>query len=169
MVGIDTSVSPQQLVFFLKVGLNQMSLTNPSLYQQNYTMKIFTNPHIMNVSNLGIDFQAYSSANQYWDVANSPCYVDSSNTPTIQRYSCQKYNDHVYNQQIDNTYIQTANYGLYKSVCGNGQVSVCPITDCSTRCQIFRGGFNNVSIGTGTAGILSIRDVKFIDSYQSPI
>ena len=56
LVGVDTSVSPQQLVFFLKVGLNQMSLPNPTTFPQKYTMKVFTNPNIMNVSNLGIDF-----------------------------------------------------------------------------------------------------------------
>jgi hypothetical protein len=56
LVGVDTSVGPQQLVFFLKVGLNQMSLPNPTTFPQKYTMKVFTNPNIMNVSNLGIDF-----------------------------------------------------------------------------------------------------------------
>jgi hypothetical protein len=54
IVGVDPSVSPLQLLFFLKVDLNKMSLANPSTFGQNYTMKVFTNPNIMNTSNLGI-------------------------------------------------------------------------------------------------------------------
>lgn len=100
---------------------------------------------------------------------NSPCYVDSSNTPTIQRYMCQKYNDHVYNRQIDNTYIKNTNYGLYTSVCGTGQVSSCPSADCSNPCRILRGGFSSGSMVTGNAGTLSIRNVTFIKDYQAPV
>ena len=65
--------------------------------------------------------------------------------------------------------MQTSKYGLYTSVCGNGQVVVCPTTDCSARCQILKGGFNSTGMGTGSAGVLSIRNVTFIDSYQSSI
>lgn len=100
---------------------------------------------------------------------NSPCYVDSSTTPTIQKYMCQKYNDHVYNHQIDNTYIKTNNYGLYTSICGTGQVVTCASTDCSNACRIFRGGFASSSMITGNAGTLSIRNVTFIKDYQSPV
>lgn len=100
---------------------------------------------------------------------NSPCYVDSSTTPTIQKYMCQKYNDHVYNHQIDNTYVKTNNYGLYTYVCGTGQVVTCASTDCSNACRILRGGFASSSMATGNAGTLSIRNVTFIKDYQSPV
>ncbi len=169
LVGVDASITPQQLLFFMKVDLNQMSRPSPSTLGQNYTMKVYTNPNIMNTSNLGIDFMAYSSITKSWDVMNAPCYVDSSNTPTTQQYMCQKYADHVYGQQIDNTYIKTNNYGLYTSVCGAGQRVTCPSGDCSNACRIFRGGFNNVAMTTGSAGVLSIRNVTFTKSYQSPI
>ena len=169
LVGVDPSVSPQQLMFFMKVNLNQMSRPSPASFGQNYTMKIYTNPNIMNVSNLGIDFLAYSASSRAWDVANTACYVDSSTTPTTQRYMCQKYNDHVYNRQIDNTFAKTNNYGLFTWVCGSGQVVNCPTSDCSSSCQILRGGFSNANITTGSAGVLSIRNVTFIDSYHSPV
>ncbi len=67
LVGVDPSVSPQQLMFFMKVNLNQMSRPSPASFGQNYTMKIYTNPNIMNVSNLGIDFLAYSASSRAWD------------------------------------------------------------------------------------------------------
>jgi hypothetical protein len=100
---------------------------------------------------------------------NSPCYVDSSTTPTIQRYMCQKYNDHVYNTQIDNTFMKNNYYGMYKSVCGSGGVALCASGDCSNACRIFRGGFSGSSMVTGNAGVLSIRNVTFIKDYQSPV
>ena len=169
LVGVDASITPQQLLFFLKVPLASMSLPSPSTQPQNYTMNIFTNPNIMNSSALGIDFVGYSAVNNTWDVAYSTCYVDSSTTPTMQYYMCQKYNDHVYGRQIDNTFTKTNNYGLYKWVCGNGQAVVCNTSDCSSACQIFKGGFRNGAMTTGTAGVLSLRNVTFTNSYQSPI
>lgn len=169
LVGIDPSVSPQQLLFFMKVNLNQMSNPIPSNFTQNYTMKVFYNTNIMNTSNLGIDFTAYSSILQDWDVAHASCYIDSSNTPTMQRYICQKYDDHVYGTQIDNTLTKTNKYGLYRTVCGSGMVSVCPYADCSTHCQIFKGGFSSTAMLTGNAGVLSIRNVTFLKSYHSPV
>lgn len=146
-----------------------MSRPSPATFGQNYTMKIFTNPNIMNTSNLGIDFVSYSSVAKAWDVMHAPCYVDSSNTPTTQQYMCQKYNDHVYGRQVDNTYTKTAKYGLYTSVCGAGQLVTCPSGDCSNACRILRGGFSSGAMTTGSAGVLSIRNVTFVKSYQSPI
>lgn len=146
-----------------------MSRPSPSTFGQNYTMKIFTNPNIMNVSNLGIDFVAYSPINRNWNVEDMSCYVDSSTTPTTQRYMCQKYNDHVYNRQIDNTFAKTDRYGLFTWTCGAGINVTCPTTDCSTQCQILKGGFSGGSMTRGSAGVLSIRNVTFIHSYHSPI
>lgn len=146
-----------------------MSLPSPSTFSQNYTMKLFTNPNIMNTSNLGLDFVAYSSLNSTWDVSASTCYVDTSITPTMQFYKCQKYNDHVYGKQIDNTFTKNTKYGVYNWVCGNGQAVVCNTSDCSSACQIFKGGFSSGAMVTGNAGVLSIRNVTFNKSYHSPI
>lgn len=86
----------------------------------------------------------------------------------MQHFMCQKFNDHVYNRQIDNTFVKNNNYGLYNWVCGNGINVTCPTTDCSTQCQVLRGGFGSTLL-TGGAGVLSIRNVTFVKDYHSPV
>lgn len=76
-------------------------------------MKVFTNPNIMNSSKLGIDFGAYNSELDAWMTESTSCYVDNSANATIQKYSCQKYNDHVYDKQYDNTFNSKPNFGVY--------------------------------------------------------
>jgi hypothetical protein len=79
---------------------------------------------------------------------------------------CQKYDDYVYGQQYDNTYVQNVNYGLFTFVCGDGTKVDCPGTNsCEESCRILKGYKNTDAY----SGVLSIRGVNFIDSYQSPI
>jgi hypothetical protein len=132
-------------------------------------MKVFTNNNVMNSSKLGIDFAAYSNVSKSWDVLNSPCYVNSYPNPTNQNFQCQKYNDYVYSTQVDNTFVNTTNYGLYTFTCGQGNLVTCPSGDCSNSCRIFRGGFSSAGMTTGSAGVFSIRNVTFPVGYQSPI
>ena len=68
LVGIDASISPLQLQFYLNVPIDKMSQPSPASFPQNYIMKLYTNPKIMNSSNLGLDFAAYSPTNDTWDV-----------------------------------------------------------------------------------------------------
>lgn len=132
-------------------------------------MKVFTNPNIMNSSKLGLDFAAYSSVSNSWDVLNTPCYVNSYANPTNQNFQCQKYNDYVYSAQVDNTFTKTSNYGLYTLTCGQGKLVTCPSGDCSNSCRIWRGGFSSTSMATGSAGVFAIRNVTFPSSFHSPI
>ena len=76
-------------------------------------MEIFANPNIMNVSDKGVDIQAYSPTTSEWNVENLPCYVDSSTTPTTQIFRCQKYDDHVHDIQKTNNYISSSYYHKY--------------------------------------------------------
>lgn len=134
---------------------------------QTYETKIYFNSKVFkNINPKGIDVSAYSqTANSYREDAVS-CYINSSISPTIQIYQCQAHNDYVYGQQLDNTYRQTSDYGLFHFVCGNGSVVVCPGgTSCAESCRLFKGK------GTtqGSSGVLSIRNVTFIDNYQSSL
>lgn len=146
-----------------------MSLPSPTSYGQNYTMKIFTNPNVMNSSNLGIDFVAYSATNKIWTVEDASCYINSYPTPITQSFQCQKYNDYVYSTQVDNTFTHTPSYGLYTFTCGHGELVTCPSGDCSDSCRIFQGGFTNSTMITGSAGVFSIRNVTFPKNYHSPV
>lgn len=59
-VGIDPSMSPLQLNFYMNVDLTKMAKPSPSTSVQKYQMYVYANPNIMNVSDKGIDIQAYS-------------------------------------------------------------------------------------------------------------
>lgn len=88
----------------------------------------------------------------------------------MQNFMCQKFNDHVYNRQIDNTFMKNGHYGLYRWTCGNGVNVTCPAgNDCSVPCQILRGGFGATGMATGNGGVLSIRNVTFLPSYHAPV
>ena len=60
-VGVDPSVQPAQLNFFMNVGVGKMSRPGASSFNQKYQMYVYANPNIMNVSAKGLDIQAYSS------------------------------------------------------------------------------------------------------------
>ena len=169
LVGVDPTISPQQLQFYMQVSLAQMSLPSPTASPQVFTMKVFVNPHIMNSSALGIDHVAYSQDKDVWDILNSPCYVDTSTSATIQNFSCQKYDDHVHGSQFDNIYMENTQYGLYQWTCGDGTKVTCASGDCADACRILRGGFSNSSMNSGDAGVLSIRNVTFLKDYHSPV
>lgn len=73
-MGVDPLTSPLQLQFFIKVGLDQMSLPSPASFPQKYVMKIFTNPNVLNSSSLGVDFVAYSPSANSWGSDHASCY-----------------------------------------------------------------------------------------------
>lgn len=113
----------------------------------------------------GLDFVSYNSTDSQWYLNSSSCYVDQAPNPTNQIYMCQKFEDHVYGNQIDNFYESHSYYGVFRFVCGNGLVVQCVVPPCTTQCNMFKGK-NGVQ---GGGGAVSIRGINFTKSYQSPI
>lgn len=102
-----------------------------------------------------------------WDNFGNDCYEDQQPLNyTTQKFTCQKYNDHVYNAQYDNVLITQPYYSLYQHRCGNGLNVSCMVPPCLTKCTLFKG-YNGFIHGKG--GIISMRNVTFIPKYQSPV
>ncbi len=79
---------------------------------------------------------------------------------------CQKYNDHIYDKQFDNILITDPFFKLYQHTCGNGiKVQCLDLVSCKEECTLFKG----YSLVQGKSGIVAIRNVTFIDNYQSSV
>ena len=80
---------------------------------------------------------------------------------------CQKYNDHVYGAQYDNTLNIQPYFNYYQNTCGNGVKVTCMFPPCTSQCTLFKG--YSLPLSQGKAGIAAIRNVTFISNYQSPV
>ena len=78
---------------------------------------------------------------------------------------CQKFNDHVFDQQFDNVLNTQTYFKYYEHTCGNGIKVRCLVPPCKSQCTLFKG----YTLAQGKAGIAAIRNVTFITNYQSPV
>jgi hypothetical protein len=89
---------------------------------------------------------------------------------------CQKYNDHVKPNSVDNFLDATPSQPqipFYRFSCGTGGAGssiMCNKTigdNCLLECTIFKG--YDVAFAQGMGGVAAIRNATFFPNYQSPV